>query len=244
MNLTILSSRHSDKTAIALGDALDCKVFNPYLNKSYRGSAVITHPIYNMGCSGYTLDTTFNNERQITTCVNKVATFNLLQSTDTLCVPWTNNRAQAQAWLDEDRIIVNRATITGACNEGVSYSSKGAPNMDDVPLNLGSVIWTRYVNHKRELRAYCIKGYEPIVFWKVDIGGHWEFRKVTCIPNALTIELIHAQQAFDKMFYIAFDILECVTGDYYFLEANSAPSLLVHPILIPTLAEAIKEKLQ
>jgi len=244
VNLIILSSRHSDKTAIALGDALDCKVFNPYLNIAYRGSTVITHPIYNMGCSGYTLDTTFNNGAQIATCVNKVETFLKLKQTDTLTVPFTTTQEQAQAWLDEDRIIVNRATITGACNEGVSYSSKGAPNMDDTPLNLDSIIWTRYVNHKRELRAYCIKGYEPILFHKVDIGGHWEFRRIHCIPDALSIELLHAQQAFDKMFCIAFDILECVTGDYYFLEANSAPSLLVHPILIPTLAAAIKEKLQ
>jgi len=49
--------------------------------------------------------------------------------------------------------------------------------------------------------------------------------------------------AFDKMFCIAFDILHCRTGDYYFLEANSAPSLLVHHKIIPTLASAIKEKL-
>jgi len=242
MNLTILSSRHSDKTAIALGDALDCQVYNPYQNKTYRGSPVTHLPVYNMGCSGYSMDTTFNNERQIATCINKVATFLKLKQTDTLTVPFTTDQAQAQAWLDEDRIIVNRGTITGACNEGVSYSSKGAPNMDDVPLNLNSIIWTRYVNHKRELRAYCIKGYDPIVFWKVDIDGHWEFRKVTCIPLALQTELNKAMQAFDKMFCIAFDILECVTGDYYFLEANSAPSLLVHPIIIPTLAEAIRDE--
>jgi len=118
--------------------------------------------------------------------------------------------------------------------------------MDDVPLNLESVIWTRYVNHKRELRAYCIKGKEHLVFYKVDIDGHWEFvlKRNTQIDNKLYEQLDKAQQAFDKMFCIAFDILECVTGDYYFLEANSAPSLLVHPILIPTLANAIKEKLQ
>jgi len=246
MNLTILSSRHSDKTATALGDALDCNVFNPYTHSWYKHKEPVTNlfSYYNMGCSGYTHDTTFNNERQIAICVNKVATFNLLQSTDTLCVPWTDDRTQAQAWLNEDRIIVNRATITGACNEGVSYSSKGATNMDDVPLNLNSIIWTRYVNHTRELRAYCIKGYRPLVFHKVDVNGHWEFRQIIHIPLALQTELNKAQQAFDKMFCIAFDILECVTGDYYFLEANSAPSLLVHPILIPTLAEAIKEKLQ
>jgi len=242
MNLTILSSRHSDKTAIALGDALDCKVFNPYQNIAYRGSAVITHPIYNMGCSGY--PSGFNDAYQISCCINKVTTFNKLFSTGTLIPQYTSDKEQAQDWLDEDRIIVNRGTITGACNEGVSYSSKGAPNMDDVPLNLDSVIWTRYVNHKRELRAYCIKGYDPIVFWKVDIGGHWEFQQLTNIPTKLWTELQKADLAFNKMFCIAFDILECVTGDYYFLEANSAPSLLVHPILIPTLAEAIKEKLQ
>jgi len=245
VNLTILSSRHSDKTAVALGKELDCSVLNPYNNKWYHHTIEPSErPFYNMGCSGYNLDTTFNNEQQISTCINKVATFNLLQSTGTLYVPWTSDQEQAQAWLDEDRIIVNRATIIGACNEGVSYSSKSAPNMDDVPLNLDSIIWTRYVNHTREIRAYCIEGTRPLVFHKVDKGGHWEFKQIIHIPLALQTELNKAMQAFDKMFCIAFDILECVTGDYYFLEANSAPSLLVHPILVPTLAQAIKEKLQ
>jgi len=150
--------------------------------------------------------------------------------------------AQAQTWLDEDRIIVNRTTITGKANEGVSFSTKSAPCMEDKPLDLDSIIWTRYVNHTRELRAYCIKGKEHIIFHKKDINGHWEFIPFTdWIPLKLMEQLDKACQAFDKMFCIAFDILECRTGDYYFLEANSAPSLLVHPILVPTLAQAIKE---
>jgi len=244
MNLTILTSRHSKESAIALGEALNCNVDNPYQRQAYRGSYVPTTHTYNMGCSGYTIDTTFNDERQIATCINKVATFRKLKQTDTLTVPFTTNQTQAQAWLDEDRIIVNRATLTGKANEGVSFSIKDAPGMEDKPLDLDSIIWTRYVNHKRELRAYCIKGYELIVFHKVDVSGHWEFQPISHIPDALTIELIHAQQAFDKMFCIAFDILECRTGDYYFLEANSAPSLLVHPIIVPTLAQAIKEELE
>jgi len=245
MNLTILSSRHSNKTALALGDALDCMVYNPYQNKYYRqpyAFHTLDTPTYNMGCSGVDSENQINNTEQVGICVNKVATFLKLKQTDTLVIPFTTDQTQAQAWLNEDRIIVNRATITGACNEGVSYSSKNAPIMDDVPLNLDSIIWTRYVNHKRELRAYCIKGYEPIVFHKVDVGGHWEFKLIP-IDVTLSNQLDKATQAFDKMFCIAFDILECVTGDYYFLEANSAPSLLVHPILIPTLAEAIKDKL-
>jgi len=243
MNLTILTSKHSKKSAVVLGDALSCKVINPYQNIAYRGSNVITHPSYNIGCSGYYSDTTFNDASQIATCINKVSTFLKLKQTDTLTVPFTTDQTQAQAWLDEDRIIVNRATITGKANEGVSFSTKGAPGMEDKPLDLDSIIWTRYVNHTRELRAYCIKGKEHLVFHKVDVDGHWEFIPFTdWIPLKLMEQLDKAQQAFDKMFCIAFDILECHTGDYYFLEANSAPSLLVHPVLIPTLAEAIKDK--
>jgi len=243
MNLTIFTSRHSKASAVALGEALDCNVFNPHQNSWYRQpERQNIEYIYNMGCSNLPLYPSFNAEHQVSVCVNKIATLDKLQEAGVLTVPWTRNPNQAQQWLDEDRIIVNRLSITGKANEGLIYSYKELEEVEDVPLDPSAIIWTRYVNHTRELRAYCIKGHPPLVFHKKDDGtGQWKFIKIT--PNKkLMDQLLKAELAFDKMFLIAFDILECVTGDYYFLEANSAPSLLAHESILPVVAKAVKQK--
>ena len=59
-------------------------------------------------------------------------------------------------------------------------------------------------------------------------------------PERLKPQLVAAQMAFSGLVFSAYDILEAVTGDYYFLENNSAPSLLVNDKIIPRLVKVIK----
>lgn len=242
MNLTILTSRHSKASAVALGEALNAGVFNPYQNERYRGTLGVA--VYNMGCPGYGASHALNNTIQIADCINKIATFERLNFHNVRIVPYTHNKNTAQEWLNQDKIVVNRRSVTGKANEGLTYSTKNAPVFEDTPLDNRAVIWTRYINHDYELRAYLIKGKQPLIFKKVVNNGVWEFKKVNKPEQKLLDELTKASQAFDKMFCIAFDILHCRTGDYYFLEANSAPSLLVHYTILPTLATAIKDHLR
>ena len=240
MNLTILTSRHSKASAIALGQALDCPVYNPYQGITYHKEYTPALNVYNMGCSGY--NGTFNDYNQINNCVHKLRTFMELERNCATTVPYTRNPQVAQQWLNEDKIVVNRRTLTGKANDGLSYSTKGAPQFEDKPLDTEAVMWTRYVNHDYELRAYLIKG-KPLIFKKIDVGGSWDFKQVVRPEQKLLNELERAGRSFNRMFCVAFDILHCRTGDYYFLEANSAPSLLVHHKILPTLANAIKQEL-
>jgi len=243
MTLTIITSRHSKQSAIALGEALDCTVYNPYQSTKYREGR-ITPKTYNMGCSGFHFDGALNDSNQIAECVDKLSTLNKLSYYNVTTVPWTVDPNIAQNWLDEDKIVVNRATTTGKVNEGLSYSFKGAEQYDDKPLVQDSAMWTRFVNHDYELRAYLIKGCDPLIYKKVDVDGSWEFKQILQPEQKLLDELEKAGRSFNKMFCVAFDILHCRTGDYYFLEANSAPSLLVHPKILPTLVSAIKRELE
>jgi len=245
MNLTIITSRHSKQSAIALGAALHCAVYNPYQSTHYSSfPSAYNHPVYNMGCGGFHFDGALNDSNQIAICIDKVATLYELALAGVTTIPYTKRKAIAQNWLDEDKIVVNRATTTGKANEGLSYSFKGAEQYDDKPLVEDSAIWTRFVNHDYELRAYLIKGKEPLIYKKVDADGSWEFKQIVQPEQKLLDELERAGRSFNKMFCVAFDILHCRTGDYYFLEANSAPSLLIHPKILPTLVSAIKRKLE
>ena len=240
--MNILTSKFSKKSAISLGDALNCSVYNPYSREFYRGDSLIGDIHYNMGCSFPPFRSLINKPEYVEFCVNKIKTLNMLQQNGALTVPWTASKEQAQQWLDEDRIIVNRATITGKANEGLSFSYKGIEDVADVPLDEGSVIWTRYVNHTRELRVYVFKGKPSIVFEKVNIDGGWYFKPIKA-SDKLAEQMRLAKDAFSGLVFSAYDVLECVTGDFYTLENNSAPSLLVSEKIIPRLKEVIENEL-
>lgn len=244
MNLAIISSKHSKESSIALGKTLNCCVYDPYSSMYYHKPNehyIWDNYIYNMGCSDYTSHETYNNSTQIAQCVHKAATWQKLSEENVTTVPVTYSKETALAWLDEDKIVVNRCTLVGKNSEGVSYSTKNAPNFFDSPLNTQAICWTRYVNHTYELRAYLVKGKPPLLFKKVNKNGIWEFKEIKKPEQKLLNELEKAHKAFNKMFCIAFDILHCKTGDYYFLEANSAPSLLIHKKILPMISSAIKE---
>jgi len=237
--MNILTSKYSEESSVALGEALGCAVYNPYQRVFYRNSTLANGPNFNFGCSDSSFSNLMNQPEYVFRCVDKVATFNLLEQHNVLIVPWTRDKDVAQGWLDSDRIIVNRATTTGKANEGLSYSYKGLEDVEDVPLSEDAVIWTRYVNHTRELRAYVFKGKAPLIFEKVDVHGEWLFKPVR--GNAKLLDQVgRSQAAFSGLMFAAFDILECVTGDYYTLEGNSAPSLLVSAEIIPRLKETIE----
>ena len=240
--MNILTSKHSKESSIALGEALNCAVYNPYQEGFYRGNTLANGPNFNLGCSNTPFSNLLNQPSYIYMCVDKIATFNLLKQHNVLTVPWTRDKSVAQGWLDSDRIIVNRATTTGKANEGLSYSYKGLEDVVDVPLSDDAVIWTRYVNHTGELRAYTFKNKPPLIFQKVDVSGQWLFKPIR--PTAKLVEYVgRSQAAFSGLMFAAFDILECVTGDFYALECNSAPSLLVSNTIIPRLKETIEDGL-
>lgn len=233
--MNIFTTKHSRESALALSEALNnCAVYNPYERKFYRGDT-LDGPSYNMGCSG------IRGGEQVAVCVDKIKTFDMLNAAGVLTAPYTSNYNTAQEWLASDRIIVNRTTIIGKANEGLSYSYKGLPDVQDKGLDSNAIIWTRYVNHTRELRTYVFKGQSPLIFEKVDVGGGWFFKKIRPSEKLLS-QVKKAQDAFNGLLCSGYDILECVTGDYYFLENNSAPSLLVHKDIIPTLVRTIKNE--
>lgn len=242
MELTIITSRHSKASSIALGKALDCTVYNPYQHEFYRGNTMHTKK-YNMGCGMSSVFSMINKPEYVMKCVDKRETFKQLQEAGVSIVPWTDDRTQAQAWLEEDRCIVNRATVTGKANAGLSYSYHGLGYQPDTPLADDTMIWTRYVNSKRELRAYVFKGKPPLVFEKIDNGqGEWAFTPIPC-PVKLKTELKKAQEAFSGLVFSAYDIMQAKTGDFYILENNSAPSLLAHGSILQRLVEVVQNEI-
>lgn len=236
--MNILTSKHSKESAIALGEALNVPVYNVYQREFYRGNSFEEGPNYNMGCTSPSFRNVINSPEHVAICINKIKTLDLLKANGVLTVPYTRNIHTAQEWLDSDRIVVNRTTIIGKANEGLHYSYKGLDWAEDKPLREDAVIWTRYVNHIRELRAYVFKGQAPLLFEKVVEDDKWVFKKIR--PSEKLLEQVSkAQQAFSGLIFSAFDVLECVTGDFYTIENNSAPSLLMHDKIIPTLKRTI-----
>ena len=244
--MRIYTSKYSHKSAKLLGDALNCTVYNPYQNIYYRGPEHLqAYPvIYNMGCSSHLPSSiAINRPDYVAACVDKLRTFLMLENAGVMVVPYTRSIHRAKEWLEEDRIIVNRRTLTGKANDGVSFSCKGLDHLEDCPIDEQAVAWTRYVNHTRELRAYVFKGQSPLVFHKVEVDGNWVFEKIKPSRKLLG-EITKAQEAFNGLVFSAFDILECVTGDYYFLENNSAPTLEAHEDILPKLVKTINKTLE
>lgn len=239
--MIITTTKHSLQSSIALGQELGCSVVNlseqPFPS-TYNGTYV-----YNMGCGSVDSyvgrnKVTLNTGNNVRICIDKIRTFELLRGYGVLVVPWTKDINLAKQWFDKDKIIVNRTRIKGKAGEGMSFSYKPGWWTEEVPINEGAKFWTRYVNHTRELRAYVFRGFRPLVFEKRRNGDAWEF-VLTKTTNRLAEQLQKAQEANDELIFSAYDILECVTGDYYFLENNSAPSLLVHSTILPKLVKTI-----
>jgi hypothetical protein len=240
MDIIIASSRHSHKSAKVLATALNCHTFNPYKNKLKLEKKTT---IYNMGCSNlpyeYNDNKTINDTIDIFNSILKSNTYVLLDNKELKVPPWTTDINQAKQWLEEDHIIINRETDKGKANEGLSYSYQNIDGYEDIPLNINAKYWTRNIRTVKELRAYCFKNDSPIILEKVLEDGMWSFIKIPFPKIKLLSEIEKAQKCFPSMTGNAFDILECVTGDYYFLENNSAPSLLVHPSILPRLVDDI-----
>jgi len=172
-----------------------------------------------------------NSCEAIYKAVNKRKTFHYLTNAGVQTVPWTENKAIAQEWLDNGDTVVARTILTGHEGAGIVIMEPGDELVD-------SKLYTKYIFKDKEFRVHatCLGAFathrkirdpkrEP-TNWKV---RSWKngfiYQRKNIPPNETRDELgVDAVRALGLDFG-AVDIIEDKLGNFYVLEVNTAPGI-------------------
>lgn len=170
-----------------------------------------------------------NVPERVKRAANKLDTF--LDLNGVSAVEWTEDKAVAQSWSDNDCVVIARTKLTGHSGQGIIVIEKKQP-VPDAPL------YTKYVFKVKEFRVHVSNGTvvdtqqkirdpnrEPVT-WKV--RSHWNgfiFARNNLEPNADRDALAIAATGALGLEFGAVDIIEDKEGKFYVLEVNTAPGL-------------------
>lgn len=189
--------------------------------------------LINWGCSGIVnnLVNLLNQPRQVSLASNKLRSFEAFDENEVGSVPWSAQRLDAQAWLDDGRTVVARTVLTGHSGNGIIIVEPG-DELPDAPL------YTRYISKTHEYRIHVVRDQvidvqrkirdperEPTT-WKVRSheNGFMFVRNNVQIDDAIRELAVNAVQALGLDFG-AVDIISDKHGASYILEINTAPGL-------------------
>lgn len=208
----------------------------------HEGSRVVGSPrtvVINWGSSTLPDNlrgaTVINRPDDIRVVSNKLSFFRTMQaSEDAPRTPdFTDDRAVAQAWLNEGTSVCIRHRLTGSGAEGLVIQSEG--ELPNAPL------YTKYVKKRDEYRVHVVDGNVIDVQRKAQ-RTDWEGERNTQIRN-LANGYIFARQDVDPpqdvldqsvkamaASNLTFGAVDCIwnerQGNAYVLEVNSAPGLM------------------
>lgn len=229
MNIIVLHPKIANESSEMLSKVLNCPRENPFEKnkKDYRGFNVV----FNYGCNrnlkvGPGL--LINTAKAVATCKDKVATLTKLTDAGIPCLEFrTNNAEVPKTW----NTIIGREIVDGAQNKGMKYFKKGE-KLPNLPL------FTRYFDHKVELRVVVFKGKIVGRYSKNRVNNTWNldpvekigFEKIdaACMEAAKHLEID----------FVGFDILAKDQTKFKIIEANSAP------IMTQEVANYIKKDLR
>lgn len=173
-----------------------------------------------------------NTPDSVSSAVDKIETFHTLMENNVQTVPYTNNKAIAQVWLDNGHTVVCRTTTKGFGGEGIILC------IDDDELP-DCQLYTQYIKKKHEYRVHVwwpdvidttVKRKKKGVEHNHKIRNHgngWVYCREGIEPDERRNKM--AQDAINALglWFGAVDIIYNEKQDkYYVLEVNSAPGLV------------------
>ena len=158
--LRIYPYKLGSESAKALATALDTICIKP--DGRYRPR--VNDLIVNWGNSKFpswwngSIGLFINNPYMVRNAVNKLTTLELLQRSGVPTVEWTTDMYEAQGWLNENNLVVERHNLTGSKGNGIivkiperSIAFQSA-EVDDAPL------YTKLIPRAREYRVHVFDG--------------------------------------------------------------------------------------
>jgi glutathione synthase/RimK-type ligase-like ATP-grasp enzyme len=104
------------------------------------------------------IEQTLNHPLNVAQAVNKLTTLQLLQRSGVPTPEWTTDMYEAQGWLNENNLVVERHNLTGSKGNGIivkiperSIAFQSA-EVDDAPL------YTKLIPRAREYRVHVFDG--------------------------------------------------------------------------------------
>jgi hypothetical protein len=232
----------TSQSARGLAKELGCKLMKAEGSK-YNGKFVV-----NWGC-GKPFHVpvkcrVLNDPTSVGIATNKLKTFSALTVSNVNHVPWTTNKADAQAWLNAGQIVIARLKLQAHSGVGIEVVHPGGV-LPDAPL------YTMYVKKRKEFRVHVLGGAVIHVSQKkkkvgveVDplIRSHlkgWVFCQDGIVePNTLRQTAIDAVKALGLDFGGVDIIWNESKNQCYILEINTAPG--IEGTTVTKYADAIK----
>lgn len=215
-SIAVISPKCSRESASRIAQLLGADYFPSTLPADYRGYDVVV----NYGSSKPILcNKVINHPDSVRMCVNKISTLKRVKNG----VEWTKDRDVALEWLKKDGAIVSRALEEGSRSEGVVISFC-KEDFDTYPAKF----WTRYFEHKHEVRINVFKDKILTVYEKVEEDGVFVFYplEIQGEKNKEVQEMIHSVQENIGIVMYGMDVLVNKKGDCKLLEINSGAILL------------------
>lgn len=140
------------KSARALADSLDA-TFIKREGSRFKGAAHKT--VINWGCAELPPEVlkckVINPARSVNLAHNKLTTFQSLKPNNISVPDFTTSQDMAQQWIERNRTVVARKTLTGHSGQGIEILEKG---LDFVAAPL----YTQYIPKDREYRVHVVNG--------------------------------------------------------------------------------------
>lgn len=231
MKICVVSPTCTSLSAKKLAKKLNCDYHNPYKTDT------MLYPehdkVINFGVTRlYNTPNLINKASAIRISINKLTTFKHLKKTKYL-PKYTTKRDLALTWLKNKELVVVRNILVGAKSEGTKITDK------ETDLEFG-LLFTKYIEHKKELRVNVYKNKIISVLQKTpDKENNFTFKLLKGFYNRQVEEIIKDISKNISLDLYGMDILQTENGNIYFLELNSGPILFGETL--NRMANAIKK---
>lgn len=249
MTMYIYPYRTGSKAVKALARALGIRQIKRERSR-FRGHPAKT--VINWGCVELPEEVQgcriINRPDAVHRATNKLTFFQSLDEVDLgeLAPPWTTDKAVAEGWCNEKRVVVCRTVLAGHSGDGIVIAEK-AEDVVNAPL------YTQYIPKKEEYRVHIVDGKVVDVARKARRKDHDEpnyqvrswrngfvFAREGCNPGNNVLNAALDTFRATGLDFGAVDVIYNAKADRaYVLEVNTAPGL--EGQTIQTYANALKE---
>lgn len=116
--------------------------------------------------------TVLNSQASLNNAANKLTALNRMHAAAVSVIPYTTDRAQADAWLQSGEVVYQRETLTGHSGEGITTISVALGNQNALR---GAPLYTKGISgQRREWRIHVFKGVITYVQVKRRANGFQE----------------------------------------------------------------------
>lgn len=212
-----------------------------------RGDFILNYGSSEMPSAIIGQATVLNNPEIISRASNKLNAFRLFADADVKTVPWTADRATAESWLRDGKLVYARTTLQGHSGEGIVLAHNNPAGVGDAgnvqvvsTLPRASLFTQAILQERREYRIHVMKGKITYVQQKKRRDGYREIEGFSNLVRNYHTGWIYATQMAELNEEAKREAVKAITAlglDYgavdvitrrneaWVLEVNTAPGM-------------------